>query len=62
MSREIRDSSNRLIGRINTLSNGKMEIRDASNAFRGTYDPKTDETRNASNGFVGRGNLLTTLL
>jgi len=61
-SQELRDSSNRLLGRITTQSSGKMELRDHSNSLKGTYDPKTNETRDHSNRLVGRGNLLTTLL
>lgn len=61
-SQELRDSSNRLLGSITTQSSGKMELRDSSNRFKGTYDPKTNETRDDSNRFIGKGNLLTTLL
>ncbi len=57
---ELRDKSNRLIGEIKQLTNGKLEIRDASNRMKGTYDPKTNETRDAQNRTVGKGNLLTT--
>ena len=60
--RELRDSSNRLLGKIKTLSSGKMELRDHTNRFKGTYDPKTDETRDHTNRLVGKGNLLTALL
>jgi hypothetical protein len=59
---ELRDRNNRLIGKIKTLSNGKLELRDASNKLKGVYDPKTDQTKDASNRLVGKGNLLTTLL
>ncbi len=60
--RELRDKHNRLLGKIKTLSNGKMELRDAHNHKKGTYDPKTDQTRDEHNRLVGKGNLLTTLL
>lgn len=59
---ELRDSSNRLLGKIKKLSNGKFELRDSSNFLKGTYDPKSNETRDPGNKLVGRGNLLTTLL
>jgi hypothetical protein len=59
---ELRDKSNRLLGKIKTLSNGKLELRDHTNSLKGTYDPKTNETRDKSNSLVGKGNLLTTLL
>lgn len=59
---ELRDRSNRLIGKIKQRSDGKMEGRDASNRLKGTYDPRTNETRDASNRVVGKGNLLATLI
>jgi hypothetical protein len=61
-AQELRDSTNRLLGKITTLSNGKLELRNATNMLKGTYDPKTNETRDATNRLVGKGNLLTTLL
>lgn len=59
---ELRDRSNKLLGKIKSLSNGKLEIRDASNRLKGTYDPKRNETFDSSNRLVGKGNLLATLL
>lgn len=59
---ELRDRTNKLLGKIKTLSNGKLELRDAMNSLRGTYDPKSNETRDKTNKLVGKGNLLTTLL
>lgn len=61
-SQDLRDNSNRLIGKIETLSNGKLELRDHTNRLKGTYDPKTNETRDYTNRLIGTGNLLTTLL
>lgn len=46
---ELRDRSNRLLGKIKQRSDGKLEGRDASNRLKGTYDPKRDETRDSSN-------------
>ncbi|NLX96747.1 MAG: hypothetical protein GXY83_11270 [Rhodopirellula sp.] len=60
--RVLRDNHNKHIGTIKTLSDGKQEIRDPHNKKLGTYDPKRNETRDASNRLVGKGNLLTTLL
>ena len=59
---ELRDRSNRLLGKIKTRSDGKLELRDSSNRLKGTYNPKNNETRDPSNRLVGKGNLLTTLL
>ena len=58
----LRDKSNRILGKIRQLSNGKLEGRDASNRIKGTYDPRTNETRDASNRVVGKGNLLAVLI
>jgi hypothetical protein len=59
---ELRDRHNKLLGKIKTKSDGKLELRDSHNALKGTYDPKRDETRDSHNRLVGKGNLLTTLL
>ena len=59
---ELRDRNNRLIGKIRTRSDGKLELRDPFDFFKGIYDPKTNETRDKDSMFVGKGNLLTTLL
>jgi len=58
----LRDQYGKIIGKIHTLSNGKMEIRNSSGKKLGTYDPKTNYTRDQWNKIIGRGNLLTTLL
>jgi len=58
----LRDKNNRLMGKIITLSDGRLEIRDPSNRRKGTYNPKNNETRDSSNRLIGKGNLLTTLL
>jgi len=39
-----------------------MQLRDRTNRLKGTYDPKTDQTRDHANRLIGKGNLLTTLL
>jgi hypothetical protein len=59
---QLRDRRGTLLGKIKTLSTGKLEIRDAHGVLRGTYDPKRDETRDARGKLVGKGNLLATLL
>lgn len=61
-TQELRDSRNRLIGRIKQCTNGKLEARDAKNRLCGTYNPRTNETRDANNRLVGRGNMLPALL
>ncbi len=59
---ELRDRSGKLLGKIKELSNDKLEIRNASGSLKGTYDPKSNETRNASGSLVGKGNMLSSLL
>jgi len=59
---ELRDRNNRYLGKIKTRPDGKIEIRDASWFFKGIFDPRTNDTRDANDKFVGKGNLLTTLL
>lgn len=59
---QIRDQTNKLMATVKTLSSGKQEIRDARNKLLGTYDPRANETRDASNRLVARGNVLTSLI
>jgi hypothetical protein len=59
---ELRDKTGRLLGKIKTLHNGKLELRDHTGSLKGTYDPKRNETRDKTGSLVGKGNLLTTLL
>jgi hypothetical protein len=53
---------NRLIGTIQSRSDGRLEGRDAMNRLKGTYDPGTNETRDEMNRLVGKGNLLSSLI
>jgi len=59
---ELRDSHNKLIGKIKQLSGGRFEGRDSHNKLKGHYDPKTDQTRDEHNKLVGKGNLLAILI
>ncbi len=59
---ELRDGNDRLIGTIADLADGTCEGRDASGLLRGTYHPKTNETRDADGRLVGTGNMLSTLI
>lgn len=58
----LRDRQNRLLGTIKHRPDGRQEIYSPSNRLLGSYFPRTNETRDAANRFVGRGNLLTSLL
>ena len=59
---ELRDKTGRLLGKIKTLSDGKLEIRDKTGSLKGSYNPKNNETRDKTSRLVGKGNLLATLL
>ncbi len=59
---QVRDPSNRLLATIKTTSSGKQGIRVPSNRLLGTYDPRSNETRDPSNRLVAKGNVLTTLI
>lgn len=58
----LRDKHNKRIGVIETDSKGVQTIRDTGNKKLGTYDPKSDKTRDTTNHLIGKGNLLITLL
>jgi hypothetical protein len=60
--RILKDNRGLTIGRISTASNGIQTIKDARGLTKGTYDPKTDVTKDARGLKVGTGNLLATLL
>jgi hypothetical protein len=62
MKQQLRDSNSRPIGTITTTSNGRLEGRDANGRLKGTYDPKTDQTRDSNGRVVGRGNVLAAVV
>ena len=61
-SEDLRDRNGNLLGRIQTLSDGRMELRDRNGNLKGNYNPKTNETRDRNGNLVARGNMLTNLL
>jgi hypothetical protein len=58
----LRDSKGHTIGKIYTANDGVQTIRDARGHIAGSYDPKSNATRDAKGHKIGTGNLLTTLL
>lgn len=63
MAREVlRDPLGQILGTIETTSNGNQKLKDYVGKTLGTYDKKTNTTRNYLGQLVGTGNLLTTLL
>ena len=59
---ELRDRGGRLLGTICARNGGTLEARDAGAGLKGTYDPETNETRDAGGHLVGTGNQLSMLL
>ena len=43
-------------------SDGKIDIRDKTNHWRGTYDPKSDRTYDPRGNLIGGGNWLAALI
>jgi hypothetical protein len=62
MEHVLRDANSRIVGKIKTLSNGKLEGRDANGRLKGTYDPRSNETRDSNGRVVGKGNVLAVLI
>jgi hypothetical protein len=58
----LKDKKGFTIARISTASNGIQTIKDAKGYTKGTYDPKSNKTKDARGFVVGTGNLLTALL
>lgn len=59
---KLRDRQGRLLGEIIQKSDGKFEGRDKFGRLMGTYEPKSNQTRDARGSVVGTGNLLASLI
>lgn len=63
MSREtLKDARFRVIGYIDTASDGKQTGRDAHFRVVGYYEPRTNVTKDPQFRVVGYGNLLASLI
>jgi hypothetical protein len=64
LAREVlRDHRGTTIGRVKLQRlTGKLIARDAHGVVVGTYDPRSNETRDVHGRVIGRGNLLGALL
>lgn len=62
MKQQLRDRSNRPIGTITVTVNGRLEGRDANGRLKGTYDPKSDQTKDSNGRVVGWSNVLTAVV
>ena len=56
------DRNSRPIGTITSTPTGKLEGRDANSRFKGSQDPKTDQTRDTNGRVVGLENVLAALI
>jgi hypothetical protein len=56
---QIFDTRRKLVGRIYQRSRNVLEARDAKHRIVGTYDPGTDQTRDARRQLVAYGNVLS---
>ena len=58
----LKDKLGHTIGKISTSSNGLQTIKTPQGHTKGTYDPKTNTTKDNLGHKVGTGNLLISLL
>ena len=62
-AREVLRDKSTVIGTVETQRlTGKIVARDARGVLVGTYDPRSNEARDARGRVIGRGNLLGALL
>jgi hypothetical protein len=58
----IRDPNNKLLGYIETLSDGRQKATDANNKILGYFDPKRNATMDPNNRVLVRANILSGLI
>lgn len=54
----LRDRNGNIVGRVEE-SNGKIVGRDANGNYSGSYDPKSNTTRDVNGNIAGYGNQIT---
>lgn len=59
---ELRDARGQIIGILTARANGDVVLRDTGNTYVGSYNRRTNETRDRSGKLVGKGNLLAAML
>lgn len=63
MSRQaVRNANNKLLGYIETLSDGRQKATDANNKTLGYFDQKRNATTDPSNRVLARANILSGLI
>ena len=58
----LKDSHYKIIGYIETKTDGSQVGKDANYKIKRYYDPKSNETKDAHYKIVGEGNLLASLI
>lgn len=58
----IKDRNHRIIGYIETRSDGTQVAKDATHRILGYYEARNDRTEDASRRIIGYGNLLASLI
>jgi len=61
-TQDLRNQQGQTIAKIDTDSRGVMTIKTFTGKILGTYDPKSNITRNYLGQLIGTGNLLATLI
>ena len=61
-STTLRDKNGRILGTIETQSNGEQLARDSHGHRVGNYDARQNITRDANGSRIGEGNLLAALI
>ena len=59
---ELRDRAGKVLGLVVARPDGTQILRDRSNAFMGSFDKRSNETRDRRGKLVGKGNLLALLV
>lgn len=63
MSREtVRDRNDRIIGYIETLSDGRLKATNRDNRTLGWFDPKRNVTTDPNNRTIAKANVLSGLI
>jgi YD repeat-containing protein len=60
-TQELKDNQGHVLGRIQQVG-PIQEIRDAQGHLKGSFDTRSNETRDNQGRLIGKGNLLATLL
>jgi len=60
--RRLADACGRALGSVDTDPSGRQRLSDYNGRTLGFYDPTSDRTTDYRGVFIGKGNLLATLL